>query len=78
MSCLHLVSFGPTHTASLAQLDALLSHEDGVMLLGDGLALADHFARLGTRCWRWEDSPEGDALAVRLLSQFDKSLSWHN
>lgn len=77
MSCLHLVSIGPEHTASLARLDAVLGEDDGVLLLGDGLALASHFASLGERCQAWTDSPAGDALAVVLLGRFDTSLGWH-
>ena len=79
--CLHLVSFGATHTASLAQLDAALTDSDAILLLGDGLELAEHFHASHLPVYCWDDKqPDGlsDDAAAILLLQYDKSASWHD
>ena len=77
MSCLHLVSLSHAKPNTLAQLDAVLSDADAILLLGAGMALAPHFANRDLPVYLWDDKLS-DAEVVSLTLQHDKSMSWHD
>lgn len=80
-TCLHLVSLSADNPQALAQLDTLLGEGDAILLLGAGLALAEHFHARHLPVYCWSDSQPGglsDDEAATLLFQYDKSASWHD